>query len=88
MKKRISTKPIHRNDEGIVIEVSLGLSFTMINNTTEYHAFLAGLRIAKDIGAKRIKICIDSKLLALRLLLNIKSGKNIYKSASNSCKLK
>lgn len=52
------------NDEGIVIEVSLGISFAMTNNTAEYEAFLVGIQIAKDMGAKRFKICIDSQLVA------------------------
>jgi len=55
---------IIENDEGIAIELSLGLSFTMTNNTPEYEAFLAGLQIAKDLGAKRVKICIDSQFVA------------------------
>jgi ribonuclease HI len=36
----------------------------MTNNTAEYEAFLAGLRIAKDMGAKRVKICTDSQCVA------------------------
>jgi ribonuclease HI len=47
-----------------VIELSLGLSFAMTNNTPEYEAFLAGLWVAKDMGAKRVKICKDSQLVA------------------------
>jgi len=34
------------NNEGIVVEISLGLSFPVTKNTTEYKAFLARLRIA------------------------------------------
>jgi ribonuclease HI len=55
---------IIENNKGIVIEVSLSLSFAMTNNTAEYEAFLAGIRITKDMGAKRIKICTDSQLMA------------------------
>lgn len=55
---------IIENNKGIVIEVSLGLSFAMTNNTAEFEAFLAGIRITKDMGAKRIKICTDSQLMA------------------------
>jgi len=40
------------------------MSFTMTNNSAEYEAFLAGLQIAKDIWAKRVKICTDSQLVA------------------------
>jgi hypothetical protein len=55
---------IIKNDDGIVIELSLGLSFAMTNNTAEYEAFLAGLQVAKDMGVKRVKICTDSQLVA------------------------
>jgi len=37
------------------MEISLGLSFPVPNNTAEYEAFLAGLRIAQDLGAKKVK---------------------------------
>jgi len=55
---------IIENDEGIMIELYLGLSFTMTNNTAEYESFLAGLRVAKDLGAKKVKLCTDSQLVA------------------------
>jgi len=44
----------------MVVEISLGLSFPVTNNTVEYEVFLAGLRIAKDLGARKIRIFIDS----------------------------
>jgi len=55
---------IVENNNGIVIKLSLGLCFAMTNNTVEYEAFLAVLRVAKDMGAKRVKICTDSQLVA------------------------
>jgi len=55
---------IVENSEGMVIEISLGLSFPVTNNTLEYEAFLAGLRIAKDLGASKIRIFTDSQLVA------------------------
>lgn len=36
----------------------------MTNNTAENEAFLAELRIATDMGARMIKICTDSQLVA------------------------
>ncbi|MCI34385.1 protein NYNRIN-like, partial [Trifolium medium] len=59
---------ILENENGILIEVSLSLSFPMSNNQAEYEAFLAGLRLAKDIQAKEIKIYIDSQLVASQVL--------------------
>ena len=35
---------IIENSEGIIVEITLGLSFLVTNNTTEYEAFLASLR--------------------------------------------
>ncbi|GAU10211.1 hypothetical protein TSUD_423210, partial [Trifolium subterraneum] len=49
-------------------EVSLVLSFPTSNNQTEYEAFLAGLRLAEDVGAKEIKIYTDSQLVASQVL--------------------
>ena len=49
--------------EGIVIEVSLALSFPASNNHAEYEAFLAGLRLVEDIRAKEVKILTDSQLV-------------------------
>ncbi len=48
----------------MVVEISHGLSFSVTNNTAEYEAFLAGLRIAKDLGARKIRIFTDSQLVA------------------------
>ncbi|GAU50120.1 hypothetical protein TSUD_192410 [Trifolium subterraneum] len=55
---------ILENEEGVLIEVSLGLSFPTTNNQAEYEAFLAGLRLAEDMGAEEIKIFTDSQLVA------------------------
>ena len=55
---------IVENDEGMIVEISLGLSFPVTDNTAEYEAFLARLQIAKDLGANKIKIFTDSQLVA------------------------
>jgi len=55
---------IIENNKGILVEISLGLSFPITNNTTEYEAFLAGLRTAQDLGAKKVKIFTNSQLVA------------------------
>ncbi|GAU40405.1 hypothetical protein TSUD_136520 [Trifolium subterraneum] len=59
---------ILENEEGILIEVSLALSFPTSNNQVEYEAFLAGLRLAEDVSAKEIKIYTDSQLVASHVL--------------------
>ncbi|GAU47361.1 hypothetical protein TSUD_403640 [Trifolium subterraneum] len=55
---------ILENGDGVLIEVPLGLSFPTTNNQAEYKAFLAGLRLAEDMGAEEIKIFTDSQLVA------------------------
>ncbi|GAU45099.1 hypothetical protein TSUD_183060 [Trifolium subterraneum] len=55
---------ILENGDGVLIEVSLGLSFPTKNNQAEYEAFLAGLRLAEDMGAEEIKIYTDSQFVA------------------------
>jgi ribonuclease HI len=55
---------ILENEEGVLVEVSLELSFQTTNNQAEYEAFLAGLRLAEDIGAEEVKIYTDSQLVA------------------------
>ncbi|XP_058724210.1 uncharacterized protein LOC131595762 [Vicia villosa] len=55
---------ILENDEGLVIEVSLVLSFATSNNQAEYEALLAGLRLAEDVGAREVMIYTDSQLVA------------------------
>jgi hypothetical protein len=44
---------ILENGKGIVIEVSLTLSFPTSNNQAEYKAFLTGLRLAEDVAQKK-----------------------------------
>ncbi|GAU34804.1 hypothetical protein TSUD_394300, partial [Trifolium subterraneum] len=55
---------ILKSGDGVLIEVSLGLSFPTTNNQAEYEAFLAGLRLAEDMGAEEIRIFTDSQLVA------------------------
>ena len=58
---------ILENGEGILVEVSMTLSFPTSNNQAEYEAFLTGLRLAEDLGAEEITICTDSQLVALQV---------------------
>jgi len=62
--KGSGARVIIEHKEGIVVEVSLGLSFPMMNNTAKYEAFLASLRISQDLGAKKVKIFTDSQSVA------------------------
>jgi hypothetical protein len=55
---------IVEDNKGIIVEISLTLSFPVTNNIAEYEAFLVGRRTAQDMGARRVKIFTDSQLVA------------------------
>ncbi|XP_020216761.1 uncharacterized protein LOC109800386 [Cajanus cajan] len=50
--------------KGITLEQSLRFRFKASNNQAEYEALLAGLRLAEDMGASKIKCRTDSKVVA------------------------
>ncbi|CAL9019593.1 unnamed protein product [Prunus brigantina] len=47
----------------VVLEYALRFKFHASNNEAEYEALLAGLRLAKEMGAKQIQIFSDSQLV-------------------------
>ena len=49
--------------EGIKLEHSFRLGFKVSNNEAEYEALLAGLRVVLDLGAKKVEIYSDSRLV-------------------------
>nr|KYP60391.1 Uncharacterized protein Mb2253c family [Cajanus cajan] len=51
----------------VTIEQSLKFCFPITNNQAEYEALLAGLRLARDIGAQKVKCNNDSKLVVEQL---------------------
>ncbi|XP_024009949.1 uncharacterized protein LOC112085152 [Eutrema salsugineum] len=53
-----------KSPEGEVIEQSFRLGFPASNNEAEYEALIAGLRLAKGIGAEHIHAYCDSQLVA------------------------
>jgi len=48
---------------GEILEQSLWLQFKASSNEAEYEALLAGLRLAKGLGARQIKAFCDSQLV-------------------------
>ncbi|XP_020215368.1 uncharacterized protein LOC109799227 [Cajanus cajan] len=48
----------------MMLELAIKFNFQATNNQAEYEALLAGLRLAKDVGVKRLICCSDSKLIA------------------------
>ncbi|KAF8104275.1 hypothetical protein N665_0175s0004 [Sinapis alba] len=49
---------------GKLIEQSFRLGFAASNNEAEYEALIAGLRLTKVVGAKRLQAFCDSQLVA------------------------
>ncbi|XP_025664847.1 uncharacterized protein [Arachis hypogaea] len=52
---------ILESQNGVIIEQSVPYEFPVSNNQAEYEALLAGLTLAKEIGAKVLEICSDSQ---------------------------
>ncbi|KAL6288531.1 hypothetical protein ACE6H2_006041 [Prunus campanulata] len=50
------------------IEYAIRFQFRASNNEAEYEALLAGLRLAKGMGAQQLKICSDSQLVVNQIL--------------------
>nr|KYP56891.1 Uncharacterized protein Mb2253c family [Cajanus cajan] len=51
----------------VALEQSLKFGFKVTKNQAEYEALLAGLRLARDIGARRVSCNSDSKLMVEQL---------------------
>ena len=49
--------------EGVVTEYALRFNFNTSNNSAEYEASIAGLKMAKEFGIKRLKVFTDSQLI-------------------------
>ncbi|KAM1600415.1 hypothetical protein ACFX15_024030 [Malus domestica] len=54
----------------VAIEYALRFKFKASNNEAEYEAILAGLRLAKHLGVKRIDIFSDSQLVVNQVTNN------------------
>ncbi|XP_061358794.1 uncharacterized protein LOC133302987 [Gastrolobium bilobum] len=53
---------IVENSEGVAVEHSLSLAFPTSNNQAEYEALIAGLILAKELGAECLTVYSDSQL--------------------------
>ncbi|XP_077248449.1 uncharacterized protein LOC143888045 [Tasmannia lanceolata] len=49
--------------DGFTVEYTLRLDFTAPNNEAEYEALLAGLSLAAELGARKLKVYSDSQLV-------------------------
>ena len=52
---------------GAKVLYALKFGFESSNNEAEYEALIAGLKLARDIGAKCIKVLFDSMLVILQV---------------------
>jgi ribonuclease HI len=50
--------------EGDILKYAIQIGFPAINNVAEYDGMVTGLRLAKDLGVRRILIRGDSQLVA------------------------
>ncbi|XP_031273552.1 uncharacterized protein LOC116132011 [Pistacia vera] len=53
--------------EGDMIQRAIRCGFKCTNNEAEYEALIAGLSLAKEIGAKRLEVKFDSQLVVSQL---------------------
>ena len=58
---------ILKGPNDITLEYSLKFDFKATNNQAEYEALLAGLRLAKEVGARSLSIWSDSQLVIAQL---------------------
>jgi ribonuclease HI len=54
---------VFKTPEGHLLKHSVWLQYPTTNNEAEYEALLTGLRIAKELGATRLRIQSDSQLI-------------------------
>lgn len=53
--------------QGEMLNYALHFQFPVINNTVEYEALIAGLRLAKEFGAREVHLHSDSELAVRQL---------------------
>ncbi|GKE30811.1 reverse transcriptase domain-containing protein [Tanacetum coccineum] len=66
------------NPEGMEFTYALRFRFDATNNEAEYEALIAGLKIAKQMGIKKLQANVDSRLVANqvnRMFLEVKTKK-------------
>nr|XP_025664335.1 uncharacterized protein LOC112762688 [Arachis hypogaea] len=58
---------ILENQDGITIEQSVRYEFPVSNNQAEYEALLAGLSLAREVGAKVLEVNTDSQVVSSQI---------------------
>ena len=49
--------------DGVIAEYALHFGFSVSNNEAKYEALLAGLRLAKELGVRCLRVFTDSQLM-------------------------
>ena len=62
---------------GFITKYALWFNFSMTNNEAEYEALLTRLRIARELGVKKLRIYTDSQLVAGQVKGNMKCERRI-----------
>ncbi|XP_072058168.1 uncharacterized protein [Arachis hypogaea] len=58
---------ILESEQGNRVELSLRFDFPTFNNQAKYEALLAGLKLAKEVGAKRLIVFSDSQVVTSQI---------------------
>ncbi|XP_025692639.1 uncharacterized protein [Arachis hypogaea] len=58
---------ILERDQGTQLELSLRFEFLASNNQAEYEALLAGLKLAREVGAQKLAILSDSQVVTSQI---------------------
>ena len=66
-KTRSGAGVIIESDQGTQVELSLMFGFPASNNQVEYEALLAGLKLAKEVGARKLNIYSDSQVVTSQI---------------------
>ena len=56
-----------QNPDGFTVEYAIKLDFPTTNNEAEYDALIAGLRLARTLRVRNLKVCGDSKLVVFQV---------------------
>ena len=54
--------------KGDLIQRAIHYGFCATNNKAKYEALIVGLTLAKDMGIKKLNVCLDSQLVVNQLL--------------------
>lgn len=66
-KKGSGERFLLKSSDGLIMEQALTFAFPKTNNQSEYEDCIVGMRLAKELGAKKIKVISDSKLVVFQI---------------------